>query len=135
MTEDDAEFEEIKDPLEQFREEWEAYRKERNDKLHRFFFKVMVIFALLGVTVSATVIYVWITSENNRKALCAIRHDAERRYALGEQFLKDNPNGIAGISASQLRVSINNSKETADSLSIVHCASQPKVTPTPTTSP
>lgn len=137
MTEDGlGEVNETEDPLEQFRKEWDAYRKERNNRLHRFFVRVVAIFALLGLTVSATVYYVYVTSADNTEALCAIRHDAERRVAFGEEFLKENPNGIPGISADSLRRSTANSKQTVRSLSNLSCLSTEKPTstefPTPT---
>ncbi len=137
MNEEGFGVDEIEDPLKQFREEWEAYKKERNDRLHRFFVRILVIFALLGLTVSATVYYVYTSSETNKEALCAIRHDAERRVFLGEQFLKEHPNGIAGISANSLRVSLNNSKETVESLSSLNCVpvTMPERTPDPRESP
>lgn len=121
--------------LAKFREEWEAYRKERNERLHRFFFRVLIIFAVLGITVSATAYFTWETAKESKDGLCAIRHDSERRVSLGEQFLKENPNGIPGISTDSLRRSVNNAKETVESLSSLHCSPAKTKTPTPTLTP
>lgn len=118
MTEEDIE--------QKFRKEWEKYKKERNERLHRFFVRVLVIFAILGFTVAGSVYYVYTTSGNNQDALCALRHDSERRVALGEEFLKENPNGIPGVSVDSLRRSINNAKETMRSLSSLNCPSGEK---------
>jgi len=104
-----------------FRKEWVKYKQERNERLHRFFVRVVVIFALLGITVSVTAYYTYTTSQTNQDALCAIRHDSERRVTLGEEFLGENPNGIPGVSTDSLRRSINNAKETVRSLSSLNC--------------
>lgn len=104
-----------------FREEWDTYRKERNDRLHRFFVRVMIIFALLGFTVAGSVVYVYTTSENNKEALCAYQADLVQRVASGEQFLKDNPNGIPGISEQTIRASIDSLKQSLKSFAIVNC--------------
>lgn len=114
-------IEEEKDPLETLREEWRAYRAERNLRLRRFFVKVMVIFAILGITMSATVGYVYCNAQKNTDALCSIRHDSERRVKLGEDFLEKHPNGTADISADVLQRSVNSSKETARSLASLDC--------------
>lgn len=129
-----TEINEIEDPWEQFRKEWEAYKLERNERLRRFFVRVLVIFAFLGVTVSVTAYFTWKTAQDSKDGLCAIRHDSERRVALGDQFLKENPNGIPGISVDSLRRSVNNAKETVASLSSLNCSPAkkklpPKLTP------
>lgn len=118
--------------LEKFREEWDAYRKERNERLHRFFVRVLVIFAVLGLTVSATAYFTYNTADESKEGLCALRNDAERRVILGDQFLKDNPNGIPGISIDSLRRSVRNSKETVKSLSSLSCPPAEIETPSPT---
>lgn len=119
--------------LEKFREEWDAYRKERNERLHRFFVRVLVIFAVLGLTVSATAYFTYNTADESKDGLCALRADSERRVVLGEQFLKENPNGIPGISVDSLRRSINIAKQTTRSLASLNCP--PSETPTPTATP
>ncbi len=101
--------------------EWAEYRQERNERLHRFFVRILIIFAVLGITSGLTIAYVYYTSGNNRDALCALRHDSERRVQLAEEFLEENPEGIPGVSIDSLRRSTNNAKETVESLSSLKC--------------
>lgn len=124
----------MKESLEQFRKEWDEYRAERNNRLHRFFVRVVVLFSCLGLTVSATAYFTWKTAQDSKEGLCAIRQDAERRLALGTQFLKEHPNGFAGISIDSLRRSTNNAKDTVDSLSGLDCP-PPEPRPTSTRTP
>lgn len=105
----------------QFRKEWDAYRQERNNRLHRFFVRVLIIFAILGFTVAGSVVYVYTTSENSKKALCAYQADLKQRIVSGEQFLKDNPNGIPGIPAPTIRAGLDNQKQALKSFAIVNC--------------
>lgn len=114
--------------------EWEEFKKERNERLHRFFRKVLVIFAILGFTVAGSVYYVYTTSVTNKEALCSVRHDSERRVILAEAFLKENPNGIPGISIDSLRRSTNNAKQTVDSLSSLDCKPLKEDPPSPNAS-
>lgn len=107
--------------MDQFRKEWDEYRKERNDRLHRLMVRILLIFAFGGITMSLTVAYVYYTSRENNDALCALRADSERRIQLGEEFLKEHPNGFAGISIDSLRRSTTNAKQTVASLSDLHC--------------
>jgi hypothetical protein len=113
--------EETEELEKKFRKEWEAYKKERNERLHRFFVRVLVIFAVLGLTVSATAYFTWHTAKESKDGLCALRQDAERRVTLGEEFVKDHPNGFAGISRASLEQSIRNAKQTTSSLSNLSC--------------
>lgn len=116
--------------------EWEEFKQERNERLHRFVVKIVVIFALLGLTVAASVYYVYTTSNTNKDALCAMRYDAERRVELAEEFLRDNPDGIPGLSIDSLRRSTNNAKQTAKALSSIDCPPAEELLDTlPSTSP
>jgi hypothetical protein len=101
--------------------EWEEYRTEQEERLSHFFKRILIVFAILGFTVAGSVYYVYATSNTNKNALCAMRYDAERRVSLSEDFLKENPNGIPGISIDSLRRSTNNAKQTAESLSFIDC--------------
>lgn len=49
-------------------------------------------------------------------AVCEFRADLETRYERGREFLRDNPQGIPGIPASVLRRSIEQQRDTLDSL-------------------
>lgn len=61
------------------------------------------------------------SAEQNTSALCALRHDLERRVEGGEQFLTDHPRGIPGIPAKTLRQSIDGQKRTIRALNRVNC--------------
>jgi hypothetical protein len=54
-------------------------------------------------------------------ALCALRHDLERRVSDGERFLAEHPRGIPGIPAKTLRQSITGQRRTVGVLRIVQC--------------
>lgn len=55
------------------------------------------------------------------KALCSFREDLQARADSTQQFLLDHPNGIPGIPASVLRVSLQNELHTLKSLSRLVC--------------
>lgn len=106
---------------EKFRREWAAYKRERNERLHRFFVMILIVFALGGFTMAATVYYTYTTSQKNQTGLCAMRADAQERIDQSADFLKENPNGIPGISAEQLKRSTANSIRTRDALKDLDC--------------
>jgi hypothetical protein len=54
-------------------------------------------------------------------ALCAFKTDLQKRYAAGTKFLKENPEGIPGISAAQIKQSLSNQESTLDSLEPLDC--------------
>jgi hypothetical protein len=56
-----------------------------------------------------------------RAALCALRHDLERRVGDGEAFLASHPRGIPGIPAKTLRQSIDGQRRTIRALRVVQC--------------
>jgi uncharacterized protein YkwD len=64
-------------------------------------------------------------SDRNVTAFCALRHDLERRIEDGLRFLEEHPGGIPGISAEQLRQSIQDQRVTVRALSIVVCPPEP----------
>lgn len=61
--------------------------------------------------------------ENNRttKALCALRTDLEARVENSRDFLNKNPNGIPGIPAETLLVTIEGQERTIRALSSLSC--------------
>lgn len=92
----------------------------------RLFFNILTL-VLIGV-----VIYFSAISNNKQndlvkqgaeshEALCIFKSDLERRIGDGEQFLRDNPNGIPGIPEETLRNSIDNQKRTLASLAVLDC--------------
>lgn len=54
-------------------------------------------------------------------ALCALRHDLERRVGDGERFLAEHPHGIPGIPAETLRTSVEGQVRTIRALRVVRC--------------
>lgn len=58
---------------------------------------------------------------NTNNALCALRSDLEQRVEGSIQFLKDNPDGVPGISAKVIQQSIDNQTQTINALSQLHC--------------
>lgn len=56
-----------------------------------------------------------------QQALCALREDIERRVEGSREFLRDHPEGIAGISASAIRVSLEGQERTVMVLASLDC--------------
>lgn len=79
----------------------------------------VVLYAIIG----ATVIWTWNGSDNNRQALCALRLDLERRVESSKTFLRDHPEGIAGISAKTIQDGIDNQERTIAALGGLDCGS------------
>lgn len=93
-----------------------------NNRLRRFFVKIIVMFAFLGLTCGVLGYYVAKVSAENKKGLCAVKGENIKRVALGVQFLQENPNGIPGISVDSLKRSTRNAQQTVDALSSVSCS-------------
>lgn len=58
---------------------------------------------------------------HNTRALCALRHDLEKRVADTKKFLVTHPAGFAGIPAATLRNTLNGQERTITALSVVVC--------------
>jgi hypothetical protein len=54
-------------------------------------------------------------------SLCALKNDIERRRSAGLKFVKENPDGIPGISRAQLDQSLSSQKSTLDALGVLDC--------------
>jgi hypothetical protein len=54
-------------------------------------------------------------------ALCTLRADLEQRVASSEGFLREHPEGVAGIPARTIRESIANQRRTIAALSGLNC--------------
>jgi hypothetical protein len=68
-------------------------------------------------------------AEQTISALCTFRSDLERRVETSVQFLKDNPDGIPGLSAEAIQTSINNQQRTVDALADLPCEGVPVEVP------
>lgn len=102
-----------------------------NWRLRRFFRKILVAFVILGLCTFATVLYISHVSAETHKGLCAIKGESQRRAKLGDDFLKDNPGGIPGISIDSLKRSTHNAKQTVSALEDVSCTEAELATQTP----
>jgi hypothetical protein len=61
------------------------------------------------------------TSTQSHTALCSFVGDLERRVETSEEFLRDHPNGIPGLSVEVIRTSLANQRQTILSLSDLKC--------------
>jgi hypothetical protein len=78
---------------------------------------------------------VYFESVDTRNALCTYRDDLQRRVTQNTQFLKDNPNGVAGIPSKVFVDSIANQQRAINSLQELNCPPpKPSIVtePTPT---
>jgi hypothetical protein len=66
-------------------------------------------------------LYVLKTSNSATKALCSVRLESQKRVEEGSVFLKEHPNGFAGIAPGNLKRSIRDSQDTVDALSGLDC--------------
>lgn len=80
---------------------------------------------ILSIVLLAVAGYAYNQGRKNTRALCAIRANAENRLEQTQQFLRDHPNGIAGISVADLQRSLNAYTATIRSLDDVDCPPKP----------
>jgi len=64
-----------------------------------------------------------IAKEANRTtlALCALRNDVQIRRGASIEFLQDHPQGIPGVSAKSIQISIDGQSRTLEAMNILHC--------------
>jgi hypothetical protein len=58
---------------------------------------------------------------NDTQALCAFRGDLSRRVQSSIDYLAAHPNGILGIPAATIRLSLDNEQHTLTALSSLKC--------------
>ena len=58
---------------------------------------------------------------NINRSLCTFVADLQRRHDDGVQFLEDNPEGIPGLSATDIQRSLDAQQSTLDALSGLDC--------------
>lgn len=97
------------------------------NKLDRTLKRLVWATAVLYVVLIGLGYYIYAVSNENTDALCALRSDAEARIEQSQQFLNTHPNGVAGISAEQLKRSLNNSKRTYEALKDLDCPAPPVI--------
>lgn len=77
---------------------------------------VVLYLGVLGIAV-----WTWSTANTNNDALCALRVDLQKRVANSQTFLKENPEGIPGISVRIVQDGIENQQRTISALSGLSC--------------
>lgn len=80
---------------------------------------------ILYIVVGGIAVLTYRQSVVNTRALCTIRQNAQTRADQTTDFLKDHPNGIAGITVEDLRRSIDASNATVKALDDVSCSEPP----------
>lgn len=102
------------------------------EPLQRALFWVAVMTVVMAVVLTVLIVYVAVSGADQRaeikkvtttttKALCTLRHDFEVRVEQSRQFLKDHPNGFAGIPPQVIEQSIDQQQATIDALSDLNC--------------
>lgn len=61
-------------------------------------------------------VWQYMLANDTRTSLCAFKGDLERRVEAGEEFLKEHPQGIPGISAATIQNSLSNQRMTIAAL-------------------
>lgn len=92
--------------------------------------KWAVAFLLVAVIIG-TVVFSWDAVRREReirrvanqshKALCAFKDDLQQRVSSGNAYLRTHPQGIAGVTASEIRVSIFMEERTLHTLKALQC--------------
>lgn len=94
--------------------------------------RLTIATVILAALLVAAIVVVWLDSASKRStlhadeerttsALCALRLDLQDRVVAGENFLLEHPDGIPGISASQIRTSLDGQRRTITALAILQC--------------
>jgi hypothetical protein len=78
-----------------------------------------VFLVIVGVT--AGIYKVYTTADKAHQAICALRADRIRSIEDGRQFLKDHPDGIPGITAADIRRSIDQQQVTVRAFRFADC--------------
>lgn len=93
-----------------------------DNRLHRFFVKLLGAFTILGLCMAVAVIYIAHVSAQNHRALCAQKLSAVDQIKQTEDFLEEHPEGFAGLSPEVLRRGLDGPKRTVKSLREVNCS-------------
>jgi hypothetical protein len=88
----------------------------------RILIGLTVVLYICLVTVAG---YTYIQGQRNTKALCTIRANAADRVEQTQTFLQEHPDGINGISALDLRRSLQTYQNTVRALEEVDCPPSP----------
>lgn len=91
-------------------------------RFERLCLLVLVVLYLLGFhTQQATNGRIDRESDRTTRTLCVFRHDLEDRAAASREFLLNHPQGVAGIPASAIKVSLVGQERTIQALAGLRC--------------
>jgi hypothetical protein len=82
---------------------------------------LVVATAVLYLAVAAVVVKTYRDANRNTDALCALRHDLERRVASSQAFLDKHPAGIPGIPVQTIKDGLVNQQRTITALGDLRC--------------
>lgn len=86
----------------------------------------MCFIIVFAVTVMAVMVWQAVRLSNvaneSHAALCAFKNDIERRHEAAVRFVKENPDGIPGISRAQIDQSLDTQQDTLDALGVLVCS-------------
>lgn len=91
------------------------------DRLRRITYRALIFFAITFVVTTAFVVQLIRQNSQANAALCTFRGDLQQRAIGAQDFLREHPDGIPGISAKALRTSIDNQRRTVDALASLDC--------------
>jgi hypothetical protein len=94
----------------------------RVDGLRQIRRHLLMLYGLVALLCVVAVVG-FLANQKATDALCALRTDLQTRVASSQQFLEDNPNGIPGIPAKQIRDSIDGQRRTIRALDGLSCPS------------
>jgi hypothetical protein len=88
--------------------------------------------AFLYVASGSLGVFLYVTERqaqnNTARALCTFRNDVASRVQVSEQFLKDHPHGLDGITPALIKNSLKGQRATLASLKTLDCP-PPEVLP------
>lgn len=104
------------------------------DQLRRSLRRLAISTVILYLALIGGGIKVYLDSKNTTDALCAFRQDLITRVLASTDFLRDNPEGIPGISPKIILEGIANQTRTITALKDLSCESpvnvpKPKAVP------
>jgi len=96
---------------------------ELRSALRRLVVATVVLYAALAIVVTVGYLNARSQRQDLTTALCRIRDDQERRITASEKFLRDNPEGIDGVTPALIRQSIREAQDAVDALAKLDCGS------------
>jgi hypothetical protein len=92
------------------------------DVIRRSLRRLAIATALLYIVLIVVGIKIYLDGKNTNDALCSVRQDMEQRALGTTQFLKDNPDGFAGIPVRTLLENLANQQRTIQALKGLECS-------------